>query len=289
MTEGVVDDLEVVEVEEEDGRHLIGTTFAAGGPQRPLERQLEHAAVGRAGQRVALGEVLDMLEECGVPEVERRDRRELPEHRRDASLDAGPPRPMLDDQRTDRPAFGDHRRDEHIPRIRHQPGQQRIARRIESLDRQGGASFPRPADDPVSVGRRGRGFGRAVRREDDDPAIRLPEQDAAFEAEATDHSLQDDVGLLDGVGDGIELRTDIDQRLEVGATKTQLAFVEGREDGGGDGEQPERGDVEDRHPVEFDTDAGRDIDRRNEPGRLRIEDDEQQQRMPEGHLEAGPV
>ncbi len=80
----------------------------------------------------------------------------------------------------------------------------------------------------------------AVRGEDHDAAVGLAEQHAALEAEPTDQRLQDDVRLLDRVGDGIEPGTDIDERLEIGSAQAQLALVEGREDRGRDGEQPER-------------------------------------------------
>ena len=73
VAEAVVDDLEVVEVDEQDGgRALLDAAMATRRRgQDALQGQLEHAAVGGAGQRVTLGEVLDVLEEDGVSEVER--------------------------------------------------------------------------------------------------------------------------------------------------------------------------------------------------------------------------
>ena len=119
VAERVVHDLEVVEVEEEDRRDLVLRVGVLPGAEHALEGQLEHAAVGRAGQRVALGEVLDVLEQHGIAQVQGRDRRELSHHRRDAPLDARPPPgPVLDDDGADRPAVRDHRRDEDVPRAR---------------------------------------------------------------------------------------------------------------------------------------------------------------------------
>ena len=53
-----------------------------------LEAQLEHPPVRRAGQRVALGQVLDVPQQDGVAQVERRHRGEPGDHRGDPPLDA---------------------------------------------------------------------------------------------------------------------------------------------------------------------------------------------------------
>ncbi len=103
VAERVVDDLEVVEVEEEDRGDLVLGMGIPLGAEHALERQLEHAAIGRARERVALGEVLDVLEQHGIAQVERGDRRELAQHRRDPALDArAATRPVLDDDGADR-------------------------------------------------------------------------------------------------------------------------------------------------------------------------------------------
>ena len=60
VTEGVVDDLEVVEVDEEHGADGVRKVRCRLRIEYPLEAQLEHAAVRRAGERVAFGEVLDV-------------------------------------------------------------------------------------------------------------------------------------------------------------------------------------------------------------------------------------
>ena len=77
--------------------------------------------------------------------------------------------------------------------------------------------------------------------------------------------------------------------LQVRAAEAQFALVERGEDRCRDGEQPERRDIEDGHPVELDPDAGRDIDRRDQGGGLGVDDDEEQQGVPQRDLEPGPV
>ena len=58
---------------------------------------------------------------------------ELVEDRRDPSLDAAEdrPRPVLDDDRADRPAVGDHRRDEDVPAPGRSDREERVAVRVE--------------------------------------------------------------------------------------------------------------------------------------------------------------
>ena len=147
-------------------RKRTAVTLSSGwrvllGAEHALEGQLEHPAVGRAGQRVALGEVLDVLEQHGIAQVQRGDRRELAEHRRDASLDARPAAgAVLDDDRADRPAVGDHRRDEDVARVGQERREERVARRVEALDRQDLATLPGAADDPVGLARGRRRVGR---------------------------------------------------------------------------------------------------------------------------------
>ena len=211
--------------------------------ERPLERKLEHPTVGGSGQRIPLGEVLDVLEERGIPQVQGRDRGELAEHRGDTPLDAGPSAPMLDDDRSERAPLGDHRGDQQVLRIGQLGRQERVASRVELLDRQDVPPLPRSPDDPVGLDGRGRSWRDAVGREDDDPTVGLTEQQPAREPEPTDQRLKHDVRLLDRVSHGVELGADVHEGLQIGATQPQFALVESREDGGGDGEEPERGHV----------------------------------------------
>ena len=78
------------------------------------------------------------------------------------------------------------------------------------------------------------------------------EDDAALEAEALGEAVEEDLRLVDRVGDVVEPGADVDERLKVGPAVAELALVHRREDRRRQGEQPERGDVEDRHPVELD-------------------------------------
>ena len=94
---------------------------------------------------------------------------------------------------------------------------------------------------------------------------------------------------MDGVGHLVEPGADVDQRLEVGPPLAKLALVEGRERGRRQREQPEGGHVEDRHRLELDGAAGHHIDRRDELRGLGVEDDEEQERIPERDLEAGAI
>ena len=57
VTEGVVDGLEVIEIDE-DHRDLVA--FAAGAGEGALEAVIEEAAVGQAGQAVVRREILDL-------------------------------------------------------------------------------------------------------------------------------------------------------------------------------------------------------------------------------------
>ena len=165
-------------------RNRTAVTPSAGRAGRsrledPLERQLEHPPVGRPGQRVALGQVLDVLEEDRIAQVERGDRGELPEHRGDPPLDPGPPPgAMLDDDRPDGPPVGDHRRDEDVPGVGQEtrPGTGRGSGSSRLTGRSSRRSQARRTIQS-GVARGGRGLGRAVRGQDDDPPVRLAEED----------------------------------------------------------------------------------------------------------------
>ena len=155
VAEGVVDDLEVVEVDEEDGRDPVALGAPRHAPQGPLEGELEHAPVGGAGQRVTLGQVLDVPQQDRIPQVERGDGRELAQDRCDPALDPEHgPRAMLDDDRADRASVGEHRRDEQVARARQSsrtgvgspPGSSRLTGSEV-------AALPRLRDDRVRGGR----------------------------------------------------------------------------------------------------------------------------------------
>ena len=73
-----------------------------------------------------------------------------------------------------------------------------------------------------------------------------------------------------GIGDVVELGAELDERLEVGPALAELALVHRREGRRREGEQPERRDVEDGHPVELDRRARagrRPAGRAGRPGR----------------------
>ena len=117
------------------------------------------------------------------------------------------------------------------------------------------AALPGPADDRVGLAgavdhsaapRDARTTRSALGGADDEPAL---------EAEARGQPVEHDARLEDRVGDVVEARADVDERLQVGAALAQLALVHGREDRRRQGEEPERGDVEDRHAVEVDRHA----------------------------------
>ena len=87
VTKGVIDDLEVIEVDEEhrSDRVAIAQLVAV---EDALEVELERAPVGCAGERVALGEVLDVTQQHGIAQVQGRHRAHLLEHGGDTSIDA---------------------------------------------------------------------------------------------------------------------------------------------------------------------------------------------------------
>ena len=197
-----------------------------------------------------------MLEEDGVPQVEGGDRSELAEHRRDPPLDAGDPAVARcsTTMAPTGPAVGDHRRDEEVAGVRACGAASNGSRvGVEALHRQQLATLPGALDDPVgrprwSVG----GSARPVDGEDDDSPVGCAEHDATGEAEPRDQAVEDD--RAPG-GPGRRRRragADVDHRLEVGAALAKLALVHRGEDRCREREQPERGDVEDRHPVELD-------------------------------------
>ena len=99
VAERVVDDLEVVEVDEQDGRHRLALRQVLGRRQDAFEGDLEHAPVRGAGERVPFGEVLHVAQQHGIPEVQRGNRAELGQDRCHATLDPTDdrPRPVLDD------------------------------------------------------------------------------------------------------------------------------------------------------------------------------------------------
>ena len=116
-----------------------------------------------------------------------------------------------------------------------------------------------------------------------------PRTSAALEPEPRGQPVEHHARLEDRVGHVVEARADVDQRLEIGAALAQLALVHRREDRRRQREQPERGHVEDRHPIEVDRPARDHVDRRHEHGGLGVQHDEQQQRVPQRDLEPGPV
>ena len=144
-------------------------------------------------------------------EANRRD------HRGDAALDAGQPPQLggLDHDRAHRPAIGDHRRDDQVPRARKRRGEERIDDRIEPLDGEDLVSVPRPADDPVRFGRGRRDVVGLVGGEGDHLAVRGPDDDAALELESLDQAGKDDPRLLERVARVVEPSADLDHRLEV--------------------------------------------------------------------------
>ena len=64
------------------------TAAASGDVEDALEVGLEGVPVGRSGQRVPLGQVLDVAQQDGVAQVEGGDGAELTDDRGDATLDA---------------------------------------------------------------------------------------------------------------------------------------------------------------------------------------------------------
>ena len=227
----------------------------------PLEAQLEHPAVGGAGQRVALGEVLDVPQEDGVAQVQRGDRRRTGRgpRRADARRRAGDGRRRLDDDRADR--LGRRRSSARRGAWR-APGRRPTrngsragSRRLDRQDRSRRSQAR--ADDPVRVGR-----GRRDRRRspcaasDDHPTVARTEDDAPPETEAVDEAVQDDPRLV-GAGSATSSSwpptSTSDWRSarrwrssrSLSAEKADVAMRE----------EPERRDVEDGHPIELDRDA----------------------------------
>ena len=296
VAERVVDDLEVVEVDEEDGRHRLAAAAAARARSRTRSRrQLEHPAVGRAGQRVALGEVLDVAQEHRVAQVQRGDRAELAEHRRDPAFDtpSDRPRPVLDDDRAERP--GRPRRIGETSTLRASGRSEvRSGLRAGSSRLTGSRSLRRPGagHDRVRVGRRrsgrrrrrgrqGRPSGRPTRRG----------RRRAAKLEAVDESVEDDLRLA---GPDRSRRrassAELDQRLadRLRRWRSSRSFIAEKTDVASANSQNE---VTLRTGIRSNSIArpGIDVDRRHERGGLRVEDDEQQQRMPQRDLQAGPV
>ena len=168
-------------------------------------------------------------------------------------------------------------------------GEERIERRVERADRDRVAARQDARDDRVGHRGGGRRMRDAAGGQDDDPVVDRAEDEAACEPEAVDEPIEHEVRLADRVRHVIEARADVDQRLQVGPALSELSLVHRREDRRGEGEQPERDQVEDRHLLEFDGLAGHDIDRRHQLRGLRIEHDQQQQRVPQGELQAGAI
>ena len=200
-----------------------------------------------------------MSQQDGVAQVQRSHRGEPSDHRGNTALDTrqSPPLGGLDHDRAHRPAVGDHRRHDHVPRARKRRIEERIAVRIEPLDGQHLVSIPRSTDDPVRVRRGRRDVLGLVGGEGDHLAVGGPDDDAALELEPLDEASQDEPRLLQRVARIVEPPADLDHRLEVRAPLAELALIERGEGRGRDRKQPERGDVEDRHAVEFDGAARR--------------------------------
>ena len=263
-----------------------------GRREDPLERSLEHPAVGRAGQRVALGEVLDVAQQDGVAEVERRDRRELRRAptRPAARRRRGPA--AAGTRRRPRPPAGRRRRAATRARSGRPAGASSSSGlRTGSSRRTGRRSLrahARATTASGSVGVVGASWTPIAARTTTRPSV-APRTTPRSNVEPRGEAVEDDLRLLDRIGHVVELRAQLDERLEVGPALAELALVHRREDRRREREQPERRDVEDRHPVELDRPPGQ---RRRPPGRARglgIQDDEQQQRVPERDLQAGPV
>ena len=208
-----------------------------------LEADLEHAAVGGAGQRVALGQVLDVAEQDGVAQVQRGHRAQLAERR---SRPAARRRRSARDgcsttiAPTGRPSaiIGATSR---FARVGHHRGEERVERRLEAADGEDLASLPGAARRSSRAPRRRSATAiDATRGEDDHPVVRRAEDDAALEPEPVDEAVEHDPRLAHRVAHVVEPGADVDQRLEVRAALAQLALVHRREDRRGEREQPER-------------------------------------------------
>ena len=114
------------------------------------------------------------------------------------------------------------------------------------------APLPRLRDDRVRGAGRRRRFGDPAGCKDDDVAIDRAEDGATLEPEPRGQPVEHDACLEDRVGHVVESRADVDERLEIRAALAQLALVHRGEDRRRQREQPERGHVEDRHPIEVD-------------------------------------
>ena len=256
----------------------------------PLQAHLEHPAVGGTGQRVALGEVLDAPQQHGIPKVERGDGAELAQDRAEPARDAGHHAAAeLHDDGADGLAVRDHRGDEDVAGVRQGVRQHRVRGGIQPAECQGLAPLPGEPDDVVRVGGKGRDDRRAVGREDDRPAVARADDDTAPEAEAIDDAVEDDPRLADRIGDIVQLGAQLHEGLEVGPAEAELALVEGREGGRCQGEEPERRHVQHGHALELEALTGDHVDGRHELRGLGVEDNEQQERVPESDLQAGAV
>ena len=182
-----------------------------------------------------------MTEQDRVAQVERRDRCEARDDRRDPTLDVrqatAPWR--LDDDGTDRPAIGDHRGDQQVSGAGQRGRQEWVALGTQLLHRQDVVALPGPGDDPVGFRGRRRNLVRFMRRQRDHPTLGRAEDDATLEVESVDETGQDDPRLFEGIGDIVETTADLDHRLEVGPALTEFALVQRREGRCRDGEQPE--------------------------------------------------
>ena len=288
MAERVVDDLEVVQVDEQDRAHYLLRARQCG--EDAFQADLEHAAIGRAGEGVALGEILHVAQEDRVAQVERGDRAGLAEDGQQAPIDtADRGRRMLDHDGPDRTAVGDHRGDQDVARPGHRLGEDRVERGLELAHREDLPALPGPGDDGVRAEGDGRHVVDADGGQDDHLVVGRADDDAALEAEALGEPVEDGDRLADRIGHVVEPGADIDDRLEVGTTVAKLPLVHGREHRRRQGEQPERHDVEQGHPLELDRGAADDIDSRDELGGLRVQHDEQEERVPQRELQPGSI
>ena len=188
---------------------------------------------------------------------------------------------------TGRPSatMGDTSRLRASGRVAHE---QRVELGVEALDREQAAPFPGRPDDrvggcravPLLAPREARTIRFAFRR---------AENQAARDAEPRSQAIEHDPRLVHRIGHLVQAGADVHQRLQVGPPLAQLTLVHGREDRGRQREQPERGHVQHRHAVELDPAPGDDVHRGEKLGGLGVENDEQQQRMPQRDLQPGAV
>ena len=128
-----------------------------------------------------------------------------------------------------------------------------------------------------------------MRRKHEQLALGCTEDEAAHETEPLDQAVEDDPRLDDGIARLVEASADVDHRLKIGPALAELALVDRREDRRGKREQPERRHAQEGHAFELDLASGNDVHRREEVRGLGVQDDEQQQRVPQRDLEAGPI